>query len=191
MEAPPVLLVAAACLVLARDPEVERFAIKEAKARVDDILKSPKSAEYGVSLVEPSEPDSVLVPGRLMVKGFVDSRNGFGAEVRVKWVAVVRAPKGETPELLALVYEDTDGDAQVLYVARPSRRYSPEVYKKVKADFEAMTAKYRKRLASVPLKKRGIFLDRYVNEFVQGGKKYGLNAVQMKEIVEDVTKAAQ
>ena len=178
------LLFVAVGLVGFGAPDFEAFALKVAPAYVDDILKSPTTAKYAVKAVKRRDPSSVLVPGRYMVTGHVDAADAFGTPVRAEWAAVVRDDGGK-PVLLALVYVE-GGSTQTLYVAPASRRFRKEVIARVKADFAAASAKYRKRLGSVPRSKRSLFLNRYTDEFIRGGKaKYGLDATQMLAIIGD------
>jgi hypothetical protein len=65
------LLIAALCAAVS-EQDLKDFALREARPRVDEILKSPSTASYGVKSVAKVPDATALVPNRYLVRGHVE-----------------------------------------------------------------------------------------------------------------------
>lgn len=155
------------------------YALREVPKHIGDVLKSPSTAKYAVKSVEPAQVSSAFVEPRYVVEGSVDSQNGFGAELRTGWKAVVHVD-GVRPELLAVMVGDED---KGVFLADAAKRYRPAMVKRVRQDLEARRDNVRERAKKVPLKKRKLFVDRETRRLLADARKYGLKPGQVAEIL--------
>ncbi len=78
---------------------------------VEDVLKSPKSADF--PMYEYTATD--IGDGGCEVSGYVDAENSFGANIRSYWTTTVRFSGGSTGDSLNWTLEKMVVDGEVVY----------------------------------------------------------------------------
>jgi hypothetical protein len=165
----------------ASDKEIGDFALTKAPTFVSMRLKSPAKAEYSVAAVAEEPPSNTLVPNRHMVYGNVDSANSFGAVLRTKWRMVVHVhDAGMT--MLSLDLSDGNG-IQHLYKAPADVRYRKEIITKVMDDFLKAKSQFQESMKRLPVSRKKMMADRFAAKAIAEGKKYGLTAMEMNDIL--------
>ena len=113
-------------------PSVESIKAKAlpiARQHIDKILRSPATAQYGITKVE-SKTD-----GEYRIFGTVDAQNGFGALVRAEWGMVAELHDGElVPE--KVIYSNRSDKPSIIYESAKAqlKREAEEKEKLAQAD---------------------------------------------------------
>ncbi|QDT39718.1 hypothetical protein [Stratiformator vulcanicus] len=127
-------------------------AMSIAKEAVKKTLKAPSTAEFPSLTWSTGNKLTTDSDGRIWIESYVDSQNGFGAQIRTEWSAVLQPLSSTQANILFLqVGETIVVDKMSALLAEKQRELEVARLAAKRAEAEAKAKAERERLAKIDL----------------------------------------